>query len=1082
MFQGMSFLRNGTRWHRSLQFPALIFVFAIISFLFIFYYYRPLISPFPQQNINDLHLFTAAKNKFVAKLPLSSNASFRFLYSQVQIRLPQFQTLPLRMEIKGGSLYGPTLDSIEIWNPQKTSVTQSGNFDFFSWSHDSFYLTITAKNPQDLNQIKVDLSIGSHLTDTFNSKDGWDHNGWSRLYRLLFLSSVLTFIVVGPLCLLHAKFELKPPGFIHRLQQKNIALIALAIILLFGLYKSWIILKTIYLPGFSYCNDQWTSWDLKMGEETYPLFFPFYNYAPGIPTFFKIIFEVTKFMGFPEDGVVYRELSYRFVMISIAFIGNISLYFFLVKLFKESDLPGQWIFPLLPVSFLALHPDLIFTYMTAQNQGGLLIAFFVALMILSYRLAFHRQNTSDLILWGLLGGLFILWRNELKLVPFIYLTLIFCGWGLKKCTFKTISILLISTLSLPLLYMSLNQYRFGKFEMHQASLFSVSISTHVGNDYRDNAMGFMYDDMSVVKQSYFLTKDFYPNEFYEAPNNESNAKYSRDFFFKYASDHPDEILKAWQNRTPNNVFNFVRNALPGTCENVHPRLISVIPQHYTNYFFLVTTAGLILLPFAIFANIRFALYFLIPSLFAIYAVGMGGSGIGYTPYAYLTILLSCGLGLSQIYKYCLRFYRWSLNAPQKELQEWAQPYPLWIQVSTVLFGALLMVAFWIACKGYNPTHENFIRSSELNSVDRGKRIFENNQHLPSINIKWMRKVPSGTMPREQGHLLRYKNNVVFTTYEVLMVLNAKTGEGKQLEHSHGNPNFTGYFSLRDNLLFLVEHTPNDVRKRIRFINLDTLDTLGFSPVGFYVQSKFLIDEKRFYHIAPNNGSYHLAGQEYHFDFFEREKEEWSGKAPAMWSFNEAPSVSGIAQSEHALYLGTVGQGKFYAVDKSTGQSIWSYQGKTHSHSTPVIHNKTVIYGDIDGTIYQLHINDGSLVQKIETNTNILNGIEVVGDVVYSVSWDEFITASDLKTGKMLWKIKGYGGMKSKPAYKNGHLYVGSGTWLLKINAATGEVVWKIDLGTYVMDTPLFHNNMIIVRSLYAVYGLEEHAIDTPRTM
>lgn len=78
--------------------------------------------------------------------------------------------------------------------------------------------------------------------------------------------------------------------------------------------------------------------------------------------------------------------------------------------------------------------------------------------------------------------------------------------------------------------MSLNQYRFGKFEMHQTSLFSVSISTHVGNDYRDNAMGFMYDDMSVVKQSYFLTKDFYPNEFYEAPNNESNAKYSRDFF------------------------------------------------------------------------------------------------------------------------------------------------------------------------------------------------------------------------------------------------------------------------------------------------------------------------------------------------------------------------------------------------------------------------------------------------------------------------------------------------------------------------------------------------------------------------
>jgi outer membrane protein assembly factor BamB len=77
-------------------------------------------------------------------------------------------------------------------------------------------------------------------------------------------------------------------------------------------------------------------------------------------------------------------------------------------------------------------------------------------------------------------------------------------------------------------------------------------------------------------------------------------------------------------------------------------------------------------------------------------------------------------------------------------------------------------------------------------------------------------------------------------------------------------------------------------------------------------------------------------------------------------------------------------GRFYAVNASTGKRIWMYQTGDRILSSPtlVVGTGTVIIGSRDGYVYLLDSENGTLKQKISLESGLTGVPVAVGDHLY----------------------------------------------------------------------------------------------------
>jgi eukaryotic-like serine/threonine-protein kinase len=124
-----------------------------------------------------------------------------------------------------------------------------------------------------------------------------------------------------------------------------------------------------------------------------------------------------------------------------------------------------------------------------------------------------------------------------------------------------------------------------------------------------------------------------------------------------------------------------------------------------------------------------------------------------------------------------------------------------------------------------------------------------------------------------------------------------------------------------------------------------------------------------------------------------------------------------------LYCGSEGQ-LFYALNASTGQSIWNYTTGPTDSTTPTVAYGTVFVGTSNKGIYALNATTG---EKIWTNPNNVwcSSLSVAGGQIY-VCNSEGIHALSASTGTEYWSYNlGNENINSSPAISNGVLYVRS---------------------------------------------------------
>lgn len=107
---------------------------------------------------------------------------------------------------------------------------------------------------------------------------------------------------------------------------------------------------------------------------------------------------------------------------------------------------------------------------------------------------------------------------------------------------------------------------------------------------------------------------------------------------------------------------------------------------------------------------------------------------------------------------------------------------------------------------------------------------------------------------------------------------------------------------------------------------------------------------------------------------------WGFRQPKD-SFTATPALAG-----DNLYIGSRG-GTLLALDRSTGETVWTFRAAAGFTGSPSVLNQTVFVGDVDGRLYAIDSVSGQDIWVFNTRGQISSTPVIAGGVLYVTSWD-----------------------------------------------------------------------------------------------
>jgi len=215
--------------------------------------------------------------------------------------------------------------------------------------------------------------------------------------------------------------------------------------------------------------------------------------------------------------------------------------------------------------------------------------------------------------------------------------------------------------------------------------------------------------------------------------------------------------------------------------------------------------------------------------------------------------------------------------------------------------------------------------------------------------------------------------------------------------------------------------------------------------------------------------------------------------------------------DHYLFTSENG-GLFQCVDLNTMELVWAQDTKDDSNSSPLfewgedgngyLYTAPSLHWTAEGhdgsiSIYKLDARTGEVLWEYERECvrydDIAGGVQcspligregtrIGGLIIYSIgrtpsAYRGVLIALDKETGEKIWEISSGNYAWSSPVAlytEDGHAYIflanASGVARL-IDGATGEVLDTLDFGQTVEASPVVFDNMLVIGSREAVYGL-----------
>jgi outer membrane protein assembly factor BamB len=207
--------------------------------------------------------------------------------------------------------------------------------------------------------------------------------------------------------------------------------------------------------------------------------------------------------------------------------------------------------------------------------------------------------------------------------------------------------------------------------------------------------------------------------------------------------------------------------------------------------------------------------------------------------------------------------------------------------------------------------------------------------------------------------------------------------------------------------------------------------------------------------------------------FPRPTYDINAKFPSVkpkWTFSSDANVISTPLVVNDLVIFGNHEGLIQALGIDDGKKVWSMKTGGAIFSSPAGNNKTVVLGSSDGYVYALESRTGKLKWKYKTDDSVLGSPIIEKNNVYIGGSDGKFRCLDLKTGKERWSFKGLEG----PVVSTPLLYEGKvifGAWdrnLYALNKGDGQLIWKWTNGSSVRNyspascIPVAHDGVVYI--------------------
>jgi outer membrane protein assembly factor BamB len=155
-----------------------------------------------------------------------------------------------------------------------------------------------------------------------------------------------------------------------------------------------------------------------------------------------------------------------------------------------------------------------------------------------------------------------------------------------------------------------------------------------------------------------------------------------------------------------------------------------------------------------------------------------------------------------------------------------------------------------------------------------------------------------------------------------------------------------------------------------------------------------------------------------------------------------------------LVVGVNDAGRVYAVDKATGELVWSRRYNRCAATSPTVAGKVVYIPLMQvkpclryprtqrGVVVALRVSDGKELWRVTTSISE-SGLLYVDGILYYGAWDHAVYALDTRTRKIRWRTATDGEFNGAAAYAAKTIFIGNNAGsMYAFNAATGAVRWR----------------------------------------
>ena len=174
-----------------------------------------------------------------------------------------------------------------------------------------------------------------------------------------------------------------------------------------------------------------------------------------------------------------------------------------------------------------------------------------------------------------------------------------------------------------------------------------------------------------------------------------------------------------------------------------------------------------------------------------------------------------------------------------------------------------------------------------------------------------------------------------------------------------------------------------------------------------------------------------------------------------WKFDAAaPIRATVAASAEAIFFGT-SNGAFYSLDKNSGKTNWSFRTGYPVHSSAALDKGNVFFSDNKQTLWSLNATTG----KVGWNTSLGQSLRydwgfdyyyssptIINGQIFIGSKDGCVYCLEESSGRVKWKFKTEGIVRSSPAVSANVVYIGDTEGnLFALNAANGKQIWRFEI-------------------------------------